>query len=618
MLLSIRLLVAAGLLASAAAVAAQTVPDGEPRIVKFTAVVRPAGEGRFELQTVQELAVDSDAAVRRAGQMVMGYNGALEQLDVIGAYTQKPDGTQVVVPTEAIMRRDASALGNTPSLSDVKALVVVFPELAVGDRVHLELRKRSTVFPGQLAALYFLGTHARTDLLTVEIHLPRSTPLYVDNLGFEASTTDETDGRVYRFRASNPIAELREEGALSSMDYARRLAVSTFASHAELARAYADGADDKAAPTDEVRKLAASVAGTERDPRRVAERLYAWVGKNVRYLAVMLGAGMIVPHPAGEVLGNRYGDCKDQTTLLQALLAARGIESTTALLNAQPSFWVSRVPVLENFNHAVVYVPSLDLFLDPTAAGRVPFGKLPFEDQGKAALLIRTGEFRTTPVESPGDNTTTRRTRYDVKEDGSIAAQVEIEATGRMADAWRGGRLATEDQRKAAVRKLTAIGRYVGDGTMEVVATDDPGTGAQVRARFVLSGALEWPGAGAMEIPEGLTGPDSLQPQVIRGAAAWKRPHLAAAGSVRHEYEIVFPARMKILAVPRDVRFENDVAAYSASYQLEGRTLRVVRQLSDRFSPPLLRPDQAKLIEEFSATLARDLRAQVVYAEEGP
>ncbi len=67
-----------------------------------------------------------------------------------------------------------------------------------------------------------------------------------------------------------------------------------------------------------------------------------WVRKNIRYVAVYVGAGGVVPHSAQAVLDNRYGDCKDHVALLEALLKAVAIESSPALINAGNAYVLPR------------------------------------------------------------------------------------------------------------------------------------------------------------------------------------------------------------------------------------------------------------------------------------
>jgi Transglutaminase-like superfamily/Homeodomain-like domain len=73
-----------------------------------------------------------------------------------------------------------------------------------------------------------------------------------------------------------------------------------------------------------------------------AQVLYQWVARNIRYVSLSFGTGRYQPHYAAEVLTNRYGDCKDKATLLEALLDAEGIHSSTALIRGPTSGGVDR------------------------------------------------------------------------------------------------------------------------------------------------------------------------------------------------------------------------------------------------------------------------------------
>ena len=58
------------------------------------------------------------------------------------------------------------------------------------------------------------------------------------------------------------------------------------------------------------------------------------MAQNIRYVAVYLGNGGLEPNSAQSILDNHYGDCKDHVTILEALLAAKGIASSPVLIGA--------------------------------------------------------------------------------------------------------------------------------------------------------------------------------------------------------------------------------------------------------------------------------------------
>jgi hypothetical protein len=164
------------------------------------------------------------------------------------------------------------------------------------------------------------------------------------------------------------------------------VAVSTFETYPELAEAYMQGANAAARVTPAVQKLADEITAGISDKRAQAEALYRWVSKEIRYVAIVMGTGGYVPHAADEVMAAKYGDCKDKSTLLMALLQARGIRSMPVLINTAATYKLPDTVLLGAFNHAITYLPDWNLFVDSTS-GYAPFGVLTTPLQNKPALL---------------------------------------------------------------------------------------------------------------------------------------------------------------------------------------------------------------------------------------
>jgi transglutaminase-like putative cysteine protease len=56
-------------------------------------------------------------------------------------------------------------------------------------------------------------------------------------------------------------------------------------------------------------------------------RITEAIQKNIRYFVVMRGIGGWQANHAADIFRNRYGDCKDKTTLLIAMLRVAGINA---------------------------------------------------------------------------------------------------------------------------------------------------------------------------------------------------------------------------------------------------------------------------------------------------
>lgn len=122
-------------------------------------------------------------------------------------------------------------------------------------------------------------------------------------------------------------------------------------------------------PSEELKEIAADIrahADTKKTQLRAA---LGFVQREVRYLGIELGAGGFIPRAPDKVLARRFGDCKDMTLLLVAILDELDIQAAPLLVNADINGDVeARLPSIRAFNHVIV-AATLDektYFLDPT------------------------------------------------------------------------------------------------------------------------------------------------------------------------------------------------------------------------------------------------------------
>src|SRR5205823_2343845 len=106
-------------------------------------------------------------------------------------------------------------------------------------------------------------------------------------------------------------------------------------------------------------ELKAKVGELTRDRATTLDKIAAlarFAQKDIRYVAIEIGIGRYQPHPAVDIFGNRYGDCKDKVTVLGAMLKEIGVESyyviTTTVRGAVDRQFAS----LDGFNHAIIAI----------------------------------------------------------------------------------------------------------------------------------------------------------------------------------------------------------------------------------------------------------------------
>ncbi|MGH9515326.1 MAG: DUF3857 domain-containing transglutaminase family protein [Terriglobales bacterium] len=152
-------------------------------------------------------------------------------------------------------------------------------------------------------------------------------------------------------------------------------------------------------------KIAELTAGTT-DPLNKMRGLAEFVQHDIRYVAIELGIGGFQPHPAADVFGHRYGDCKDKATLMAAMLHEIGVDSYYVVINAERGSITPNMPANDGFNHVILAIklsagvpdsslvatmkhPQLGelLFFDPTNE-LVPFGQIGGYLQENYGLLV--------------------------------------------------------------------------------------------------------------------------------------------------------------------------------------------------------------------------------------
>jgi hypothetical protein len=151
-------------------------------------------------------------------------------------------------------------------------------------------------------------------------------------------------------------------------------------------------------PADWQTKVEAIRAAHDNDADRAFAALRL-VQNDIRYVSLAYGLGGYVPRPPKEVIASGYGDCKDKSLLLMAMLDQMGIPADVALANLDTGRGLKdRLPGLYAFNHAIVRVTLHDrsVWMDPTAtheagglttATRLDYGwALPLTAQGVPEL----------------------------------------------------------------------------------------------------------------------------------------------------------------------------------------------------------------------------------------
>ncbi|MFM8899536.1 MAG: DUF3857 domain-containing protein [Burkholderiales bacterium] len=579
-------------------------------------------DGRFTREKKQIIRINTAQGVQRNGQVPLPYSASLQILDIVEAYVVSPDGQRTDVPAYRIIEQQSPQSAQAPLFDDGKVRTVIFPALQVGSVIHLHTRLTQVkpLFPGHFSDVQTMPT-TEVNAATVSVRTPSSLKLYVDAQGM-AEAAEETDSggmTTRRWQVKGLRAAASEIGSVAPTDHRPRLAMTTLATEQAAADAYAARALPQAAVTPSIQKLADDITTNSRDRLAQAEDIYRWVISNIRYVAIFLDVGGVVPHSADDIVAARYGDCKDQTTLLSALLAAKGIRSSPVLVNAGLNYWKPQVAATPGvFNHAILYLPEFKAYLDTTAQ-LAPFGTLSVTLLGKPALIVDAGEGKaqavTLPVANPARDRVRVLTEMTLGTDGTVYSNAKVESHGVL------GLLARQifsaipegNQEQVVGRVLAATGQN-GSGTYSAGFPRRLIEPYRYNTEVKLPDHVQLPGPGAFVIPAGFNSFSNIAVTFEQlGAAERVLPMPLLGRSIEEVLRLHLPAGFAPTTLPRGTSVDWLHGRYRSNVKLEGSTLTVTRQLE--ISPPsaLLMPEDYPAFRTFGQAVMRDLRAQVVY-----
>jgi transglutaminase-like putative cysteine protease len=417
----------------------------------------------------------NDAAVQNFSQHRLIVT-ASETLEILEAHTRKADGRVIPVDQTQIATQDGS-VGPYISLLDIKVKQIPFRDLSAGDTWVLtyKVTEKNHYIPGhfswsqsmppspvELEVDYKVRAPAGINITHAEKDL-----LYEENSDGD-SITRHWSGKIFR-----PLPS--EKNVANYVSFIPSLQFSTFDSYESIGKAFYEAAAAKASVTPTVQKLADEITAGREDKRAQAEAIFDWVSKNISYVAVFFGTGRFVPNEAEAVIERRFGDCKDHVTLMIALLAAKKVEAEYVLIQLGGSHDLYKVPVLEAFNHVIVYIPSLNIFADPTTPTST-LAHLPSGLMDKAVLRMSANEVKLdrTPAGRFEENTATVDIKITLDRGGKPHAESVMEATGNEAQILREVVHRTEASgQQAETEAISKLLGITGELTMSAPASRD-------------------------------------------------------------------------------------------------------------------------------------------------
>lgn len=470
--------------------------------------------------------------------------------------------------------------GKRVEASSIRGRTVRFRQLSVGSTVVLQYRsdeRPDGYLAGHMARQWwFQGPGTYTHRGRWVLWTAKGTPVLEEHLGDVAYTTEARADQVRHAWEAKGLAPLVGEPGMPTLgEVAAHVLMSTVPNwdmfwswERELLR-------DAFRVNPEVEALAKRVLADANTPAEKVRRIQAYLMGHIRYQQDYEGriAG-VKPHAAPMVVERQYGDCKDKAVLFITLARLAGIEVHFALVRTRDAGPVRLAVPMQQFNHAIVYVPAQEgisegRFYDPTVDA-LDIDVLRHDDQGTLSLVFdpkgNAHAWREIPYQDPSMDEVQTDGVLRLTADGGAEGEVALIARGRVGEYLRTGSRNVEQLGQQIEQQLGHAYNSARMDGLAVEQVEDLFVPARVRVK------LKAPNLGRREENElRLRMPVGWTPQQYFGLAKRRYPLLLGAPrTLKWRNELVLPLGGRVKRLPADGKVETPCLVLERHTRHEG------------------------------------------------
>jgi hypothetical protein len=398
----------------------------------------------------------------------------------------------------------------------------------------------------------------------------------------------------------------------------------------DVARAYSELTVSRTGSTPALQmKTKELIAGKEAALDKI-RALATFAQRDVRYVAIEIGIGGLQPHLAGDVFTNRYGDCKDKVTVLQAMLREAGFDSRYVLANVYRGWVDPSFASIGSFNHAIIAIklpagmPVKELaavvddpaggkmlLFDPTAES-IPFGTLPPYLQENHVLVVHGDRGQLVEVLPHAAEASRLAVSAKLKIDpaGALSGEISEVRTGALASYLRNA-IASLDEAGRQKFYDARVARYLAGSTkvtdLKIENVDDPSKDLVVKYSIISVGYAKRTGGMLFVRPRVI----GTKVESVLDLKERRYGYETDGPSLEHDdIEITLPLGVTVSELPPAAKVETPVLRYTSESKADGNKLSYRREYRiERVS--VSRDALAELNKAFTA-IQRDERNSAI------
>jgi hypothetical protein len=364
------------------------------------------------------------------------------------------------------------------------------------------------------------------------------------------------------------------------------LHVSTYDSWQSVGKWYWGLIRDQLYADASLKKTVADLVKGATTTREKVERIHRWVVSNTRYVGLEFGIHGFLPYRVPLIVQRGFGDCKDKASLTYTMLREAGVDARIVLVRTRRNGAIDASPAsLAVFDHAISYVPELNLFLDGTAE-HSGTRELPVEDQGVTVLVVgpNSAELKQTPIQPAQDNRRTRLLKVQLQADGSATVDGEEVVTGGEAASYRDHYQALGTRKERFER---ALGELYPGLTLESQSFDSL---ADLEQPIKYKYQIKVPQLATLDNGELRIAPSTMRELIGMARLPTRKYTLDLRGnrSYREERAVQLPKGMTVASIPPGGEASSPFGTLKLALTREGATVTARTELDivrDRIAP---------------------------------
>ncbi|MCP4094021.1 MAG: DUF3857 domain-containing protein [Planctomycetes bacterium] len=414
--------------------------------------------------------------VRQLDEVSFPFSWGDEKLRVLTVNVLHPDGSIETARTD----------------SGWRASRVDLPHLQVGDIIDLEWKVSDlgTTYFGT----YFAIDHSMTADRSVPTRESQLALLVPDELPLEFHTIrlagvqaevaeTESFGTSHTWTVTDLAPQRIENLMPHAEETVARVQASSYESWDEFGAWWWNLIDAGITVSPEMKTKVAELTEGKQSLQEQVAAVYGFVANDIRYNAWEFGVHGYQPYTAPVIFSRQFGDCKDKSILLRAMLSEINVTAYPVLIlrSADGRHGGRRheedlsLAMVNHFNHCIAYIPAQQdmpaMWVDGTARLH-PLDVLPYDDRGAQVLIVKPEgvERVRIPFSEATDNLRAEHYTVAFEEDGSAQVDLYLNPQGRWDPNYRSAFAGGDQDRRETVEQMMSslLGPLDGDCTYDI------------------------------------------------------------------------------------------------------------------------------------------------------